>query len=156
MAKELLHVWNMVYESIYRYKYSYWFYLQERTFLHSCKSSLYGLLFGENQNRSLGIIHCKPLIYLPKIWSGHFEVELDKVESVYRNCWFAICHCVEWTKIWMGRLWRFLQYETALANQCDCLLTRNTADFATSSIPVYNAVEFIALIDNKITDSNFW
>ena len=49
----------------------------------------------------------------------------------------------------------FLQYETALANQCDCLLTRNTADFATSSIPVYNAVEFIALIDNKITDSNF-
>ena len=37
----------------------------------------------------------------------------------------------------------FLQYETAIVNNCDCIITRNTDDFSMSSLPVYNASDFM-------------
>lgn len=44
----------------------------------------------------------------------------------------------------------FLQHETALANKCDCILTRNPDDFSISSLPVYNASDFIALLCGRV------
>ena len=40
----------------------------------------------------------------------------------------------------------FLQHGTAIAYKCDCILTRNTDDFANSTLPVYKPVDFMALI----------
>ena len=40
----------------------------------------------------------------------------------------------------------FLQYETAIVNNCDCILTRNIEDFSKSSLPVYSSEDFMRLI----------
>jgi predicted nucleic acid-binding protein len=38
-----------------------------------------------------------------------------------------------------------LQNFTALRNQCECIVTRNTADYIHSSLPVYSPLEFLHL-----------
>ena len=43
----------------------------------------------------------------------------------------------------------FLQHETAIVNNCDCIITRNPDDFSMSCLPVYNASDFIALLCGK-------
>ena len=40
----------------------------------------------------------------------------------------------------------FLQHETAIVNNCDCIITRNSDDFSMSCLPVYNASDFMALL----------
>ena len=37
----------------------------------------------------------------------------------------------------------FLQHETAIASNCDCIITRNPGDFSMSRLPVYNASDFM-------------
>lgn len=37
----------------------------------------------------------------------------------------------------------FLQHETAIASNCDCIITRNSDDFTMSRLPVYNASDFM-------------
>ena len=38
-----------------------------------------------------------------------------------------------------------LQYQCALAANCDCIISRNKKDFVTSSIPVMTASEFLSM-----------
>ncbi len=38
-----------------------------------------------------------------------------------------------------------VQYFSALANNCDCLVTRNSEDYAKAKIPIYLPKEFVAL-----------
>lgn len=40
----------------------------------------------------------------------------------------------------------FLQHETAIANNCNCILTRNIADFSNSSLPTYMPEDFLKII----------
>ena len=40
----------------------------------------------------------------------------------------------------------FLQHETAIANNCNCILTRNIEDFSKSSLPIYSPEDFMKLI----------
>ena len=40
-----------------------------------------------------------------------------------------------------------LQHQSAVQSHADCIVTRNTADFASSSLPVYSPEEFLALPD---------
>ena len=42
----------------------------------------------------------------------------------------------------------FLQNETAISNQCDCIISRNSDDFSMSCLPVYNASDFMLLLNN--------
>ena len=42
----------------------------------------------------------------------------------------------------------FLQYETAIASNCDCIITRNPDDFSMSRLPVYNALDFMLSLRN--------
>lgn len=37
----------------------------------------------------------------------------------------------------------FLQHETAISSNCDCIITRNPGDFSMSLLPVYNASDFM-------------
>ena len=37
----------------------------------------------------------------------------------------------------------FLQHETAIVSNCDCIITRNPGDFSMSRLPVYNASDFM-------------
>lgn len=39
--------------------------------------------------------------------------------------------------------------ETALRNEVDCIVTRNTCDFAKSSFPVYHPKEFLKLLESE-------
>ena len=41
-----------------------------------------------------------------------------------------------------------VQYFTALANNIDCIITRNTADYKDSTIPVYTPTEFLKKLEN--------
>lgn len=41
-----------------------------------------------------------------------------------------------------------IQYEVAISNKCDCIITRNGKDFTYSNIPVYTPEEFIETIGN--------
>jgi predicted nucleic acid-binding protein len=38
-----------------------------------------------------------------------------------------------------------VQYFSALANNCDCIVTRNSEDYAKAKIPIYSPKEFVAL-----------
>ena len=38
-----------------------------------------------------------------------------------------------------------LQYQCALAANCDCIISRNKKDFVTSSIPIMTASEFLSM-----------
>lgn len=45
-----------------------------------------------------------------------------------------------------------LQYECALDQDVDCIVTRNRKDFGTSSVPVYTPKEFLAIMGNQNTN----
>lgn len=39
-----------------------------------------------------------------------------------------------------------IQYDTAIAGSCDCIITRNAKDFPFSKIPIYSPQEFLTAI----------
>jgi predicted nucleic acid-binding protein len=46
-----------------------------------------------------------------------------------------------------------VQYYTALAELCDCIITNNKQDFSKSSIPVYTPNEFLELVGSATTQT---